>query len=139
MLDGYAILRQRAAGGAFSFETTLPFSRTQDVSTYMPFDNAQDFRSQLTVVNPASDTSVQVRITCLNPQGGIVLIDSLSLAARQQMTLVLPDTYPDLANRTGTILIEADTDRLSIGGMRQNTNYGVISALPAVNYVPGVQ
>jgi len=42
------------------------------------------------------------------------------------------DTYLDLANRAGTILIETDADRLSVVGLRQNVRYGVISALPAI-------
>lgn len=132
-IEGYAILRREAAGNAFSFEATLPLSHTQDVSTYMPFDNRQDFRSQLTLVNPVSDNSVQVRLTYLNPQGEVVLIDSLVLNPLQQITLVLPDTYPDLANKNGTVLIQADTDRLSVAGLRQNVDYGVISALPATS------
>lgn len=134
-IEGYATLGLQAPSGTFSFQTTLPLSHTQDVSTYMPFDNRQDFRSQVTLVNPASDTSAHVRLTYLNPQGGIVLIDVVTLAPRQQTTLVLPDTYPDLANKNGTVFIEADTDRLSVAGLRQNVDYGVISALPAANSV----
>ena len=135
-LEGYVILRRRAPGGDFSFETTIPLSGTQDVSTYMPFDNTQGFRSQLTLVNPASGISATVRLTYLNPDGKPVLIDSVSLAPAEQLTLILPDTYPDLANKAGTILIETDTDRLSVVGLRQNVKYGVISALPAITGGP---
>jgi hypothetical protein len=132
VLDGYVVLRRRAQSGDFSFETTIPLSGTQDVSAYVPFDNTQGFRSQLTVVNPASDIAATVRLTYLNPQGGTVLIDSVSVMPAGQLTLTLPDTYPDLANKAGTILIETDTDRLSVVGLRQNLKYGVISALPAL-------
>jgi hypothetical protein len=129
-LEGYVILRRRAPGGEFSFETTIPLSGTQDVSAYMPFDNTQGFRSQLTLVNPTSDISATVRLTYLNPDGKPVLIDSVSLAPAEQLTLILPDTYPDLANKAGVILIETDTDRLSVVGVRQNMTHGVISTLP---------
>ena len=131
-LDGYTVVRRRAQGGAFSFETTLPLSGTQDVSTYIPFDNTQGFRSQLTLVNPASDVSTRVRLTYLGPAGSTLLIDSIFLAPAEQLTLALPDIYPDLANKSGTVLVESDTDRLAIVGLRQNVNYGVISALPAI-------
>jgi hypothetical protein len=131
-LDGYTILRRKSQTGDFSFETTIPLSGTQDLSTYLPFDNTQGFRSHLTLVNPASDFSATVRLTYLNPEGGTVLIDLVLLTPAQQLTMVLPDTYPDLANRAGTILIETDANRLSVVGLRQNVRYGVISALPAI-------
>ena len=131
-LDGYTLLRRRAQTGDFSFEATIPLSAAHDVTTYLPFDNTQGFRSQLTLVNPAHDLAATVRLTCLNPEGATVLIDSVTLAPAQQLTLVLPDTYPDLANKTGTVLIETDTDRLAVLGLRQNVRHGVISTLPAI-------
>ena len=131
-LDGYTVLRRKALAGSFSFETTIPLSGTKDVNAYIPFDNTQGFRSQLTLVNPASDLSARVRLTYLNQAGETVLIDSISLLPAEQITLVLPDTYLDLANKSGTILIESDTDRLAIAGLRQDVNFGVISAVPAI-------
>jgi hypothetical protein len=137
-LDGYTVIRRKSQTGDFSFETTIPLSGTQDLRTYLPFDNTQGFRSQLTLVNPASDLSATIRLTYLNPEGGTVLIDSVSLAPAQQFTVILPDTYPDLANKAGTILIETDTDRLSVAGLRQNVRHGVIYALPAIAGSPGL-
>jgi hypothetical protein len=135
-VEGYAVVRRRAASGAFSFEAALPLGGTQDLSTYIPFDNTQGFRSQLTLVNPTSDRSAVVRLTCLDPQGRVVLMDAVTLAPAQQLTLVLPDTYPDLANKTGSILVETETDRLSVTALRQNINYGVIAALPSMTASP---
>lgn len=130
---GYAIIRRRGLSGGFNSETTVPFSGMQDYSVYMPFDNTLGFRSQLTLVNPAGNLSSQVWLTYLNPQGQVLLIDSLTLQPGQQMTLALPDTYPDLANKSGSVLVEADTDRFSVTGLRCNDAYGVIAALPTMN------
>jgi len=132
-VDGYAIIRRRGLSGSFQSETTLPFSSMLDYSVYMPFDNALGFRSQLTLVNPAGNLSSQVRLTYLNPQGQVLLIDSLTLRPSQQMTLVLPDVYPDLANKSGSVLVEADIDRFSVTGLRCNDAYGTIVALPTMN------
>jgi len=133
VVDGYAILRRKGLGGAFSFDVTVPLSSMQDYSEYMPFDNTQGFRSQLTLVNPAGNIAAQVRLTYLNPQGTVVLLDLVLIPPAQQMTLTLPDIYPDLANKTGTVLVEADTDTFAVLGIRYNETYGAIAPLPTVN------
>jgi hypothetical protein len=63
----------------------------------------------------------------------VLLIDSLTLEPQQQMTLILPDVYPDLANKSGSVLVEADIDRFSVTGLRCNEAYGAIAALPTMN------
>jgi hypothetical protein len=132
-LGGYATIRHRALGGSFSFETTVPLNAMQDFSVHVPFDNTQGFRTQLTLVNPASNLAAQAVLTYTNPQGQLMLIDAVTLQPGQQMTIVLPDTYPDLANRTGTISVEASLNRFSVLGLRYNEAYGAIAAVPGIN------
>jgi hypothetical protein len=132
-VDGYAIIRRRGLSAGFNSETTVASSNMQDYSVYMPFDNTLGFRSQVTLVNPAVNLSSQVRLTYLNLQGQVLLIDSLTLLPEQQVTLVLPDTYPDLANKSGSVLVESDIDRFSVTGLRCNDAYGTIAALPTMN------
>jgi hypothetical protein len=132
-VNGYAIIRRRGLSAAFSSETTLTSSNMGDYSVYMPFDNTLGFRSQVTLVNPAANLSSQVRLTYLNLQGQVLLIDSLTLPPQQQVTLVLPDTYPDLANKVGSVLVESDIDRFSVTGIRCNDAYGEIASLPIMN------
>jgi hypothetical protein len=69
----------------------------------------------------------------MNAQGRVLLIDALTLRPAQQMTLVLPDTYPDLANKSGSVLVEADINRFSVAGLRSNDAYGAIAALPTMS------
>ena len=133
VLDGYAIISRIGLSGGFPSETTVPFSSTRDYSVYVPFDNTLGFMSQLTLVNPAGNLSSQVQLTYLDPQGQVLLIDSLTLQPAQQMTLVLPNTYPDLANKSGSVLVEADIDRFSVTGLRCNDAYGAVAALPIMN------
>ena len=132
VVDGYAIIRRRGLSAGFNPETTVTFSSMRDYSVYMPYDNTLGFRSQVTLVNPAVNLPSQVRLTYLNPQGQVVLVDSLTLQPEQQVTLVLPDTYPDLANRTGSLLVESDIDRFSVTGLRCDAS-GAIGALPTMN------
>lgn len=132
-IGGYAILRHSALGGAFSFETTVPLSNMQDFSLYVPFDNTLGFQTQLTIVNPASNLAAQVALTYRSPQGQIMLIDSVNLGAGQQMTFALPNEYPDLANKSGTIDLQANINVLSAMAVRYNPAYGTIAAVPGMN------
>ncbi len=132
-LGGYAIIRHTALGGAFSFETTIPLSNMQDFSLYVPFDNTLGFQTQLTIVNPATNLAAQVALTYRTPEGQVELIDAVNLGAGQQMTIVLPNAYPDLANQSGTIDLEANINVLSATAVRYNPAYGTISAVPGMN------
>ena len=136
VVSGYSILRRKALDGAYHFEITVSPSSMQDYCDYMPFDNTQGFRSQLTLVNPAGNISAQVRLTYMNAQGTVMLMDSVLIPPTQQVTLTIPDTYPDLAGKTGTVLIEADTDRLAVMGMRYHETYGTIARLPTMTGSP---
>ncbi|MGD0669503.1 MAG: hypothetical protein ABSB23_18240 [Bryobacteraceae bacterium] len=132
-IGGYAIIRHSALGGAFSFETTVPLSNMQDFSLYVPFDNTLGFQTQLTIVNPASNLAAQVALTYRTPEGQVLLIDSVNLGAGQQTTIVLPNEYPDLANTSGTINVEANINVLSATAVRYNPAYGTIAAVPGMN------
>jgi len=132
-IGGYAILRHSALGGAFSFETTVPLSSMQDFSLYVPFDNTLGFQTQLTIVNPASNLAAQVALIYRSPEGQIMLIDSVSLGAGQQTTITLPNEYPDLANKSGTIDLQANINVLSAMAVRYNPAYGTIAAVPGMN------
>ncbi len=132
-VNGYAILRCPAPRGGLSSEVSVPFSDMQDYSEYIRFDNTQGFRTQLTLTNPAGNIDAQVRLTYRNPQGVVVLVDSITVPAAQQTTLSLPDVYPDLANKTGTLLVEADIDTFSALGMRYNDSVRLIAPLPTIH------
>ena len=132
-IGGYALIRHSALGGAFNFETTVPLSNMQDVSFYVPFDNTAGFQTELTIVNPASNLAAQVSLTYRDPQGQVMLVDSVNLGAGQQMTINLPNTYPDLANKSGTIDLEADISVMSALAVRYNPAYGTIAAVPGLN------
>jgi hypothetical protein len=132
-VEGYAIVRHRALSGDVSFEATIPLSSMQEFSAYLPFDNTLRFQTQLTLVNPVADRATLVRLSYLDPQGKVLLIDTVSLAAAQQMTIVLPDTYPDLANKVGTISVEADVNRLAAAGLRYNALYGAVATVPVMS------
>jgi len=94
MVDGYTIIRRKGSNGGAPSEIAEPFSSMLDYSVYVPFDNTLGFASQLTLVNPSGNLSSQVQLTYLDPQGRVLLIDSLTLQPGRQTTLTLPDTYP---------------------------------------------
>jgi hypothetical protein len=132
-LAGYAVIKRRARSGDFKFEASIPLSNMQDFSAYIPFDNTQGFRTELTLLNPASNLAAQVRLSYFSTGGELLLTDSMVLKPGHQMTLNLPDTYPDLANKTGTAMIEANINRFSVTGLRYNPASGAIASVPPMN------
>jgi hypothetical protein len=131
-LTGYAVIRRQARNGTFHFEANIPLSTMQDYSVYMRFDNTQGFRTELTLLNPATNLGADARLTYFSFSGEVLLIDSLSLKAGQQTTIVVPDIYPDLANKIGTVLVEANINRFSAVALRVNPSSGAVASLPAL-------
>lgn len=133
-LSGYAILRHRATSGGFNFEVTLPLNNLQDFSARLPFDNTNGFQTQLTIVNPASNMVAQVRLTYFDTNGQTILLDSLTLNPGEQMTLVVPNTYPDLAGKSGTIAVLTNINTLSVSGLRLNPLTGAVTSAPVMDF-----
>ena len=105
----------------------------QDVSLYVPFEDTQGFRTPFTLVEPTSNLAAQVRLTYLSPAGDVLLIDSLIMKPGEQITLILPDTYPDLAQKVGNVIVESNIDRFSAVALRYSDATGAIFAAPAIN------
>lgn len=133
-LSGYAILRHAATSGGSDFEVTLPLNSMQDYSARLPFDNTNGFQTQLTVVNPASNMAAQVRLTYFDAHGQTILLDSLTLNPGEQMTLVVPNTYPDLAGQSGTIAVLTNINTLSVAGLRFNPLTGAVTSAPVMDF-----
>ena len=127
-LGGYAVIQHQTSSGALS-EATVPLSDMQDFTVRMSFDNTGGFRSQLTLVNPAGNLAAQVSLTYFDPRGQVILLDVVQLQAGEQMTIDVPNTYPDLANQAGTVAVAANIDRLSVAGIRYSSASGAISPL----------
>jgi hypothetical protein len=138
-VHAYAVIRHKGLGSAASFEITEPASALNDYSASVPFDNTQGFESQLTFVNPARNLGAQVRMTYLDSKGNTLLIDVMTIEPGQQQTLAIPNVYPDLANKTGSVQIQADINLFSVTAIRYNASYGVISALPVFGQPSSVQ
>jgi hypothetical protein len=136
-LSAYAILRHAAVGG-YTSETTVSFSAMQDFSARLQFDNTKGFQTQLTIVNPASNLPAQVRLTCFDTQGQMLLLDTVTVNPGQQTTVNLPDTYPDLAGKAGSLAILASTNILSITGLRINPSSGAISSVPVMDFITAI-
>lgn len=135
-LGGYAVLHHTS--GSASFDMTVPLSNLQDYSVRAHFDNTGGFQTQITLVNPASNLAAQVQLEYFNAQGQVTLVDSVTLNPGQQTTLSLPNTYPDLANQTGTVAILGNLNTLSVAALRYNPTTGAIASIPAMNYTTSI-
>jgi hypothetical protein len=109
-----------------------------DSSARMPFDNTGGFQTQITIVNPATNLGAQVQLTYFNAQGQAILLDTLALKPGEQTTLTLPNTYPDLANQSGSISILGSINCLSVAGLRLNPVTGAISSVPVMDFSSGI-
>jgi len=136
-LSGYAILRHAAVGGSTS-ETTLSFSGMQDFSARVQFDNTAGFQTQLTIVNPASNLPALIRLTYFDTAGQMLLLDTITVNPGEQTSVNLPNTYPDLAGKTGSVGVLASTNVLAITGLRINPASGAISSIPVMDLVSGI-
>ena len=135
----YAVIRRKGLGSGVAFETVEPASSLQDYSVRVPFDNAQGFESQLTLLNPAGNLTAQVRLTYLDPNGNALLVDAITVQAGQLQTLALPNNYPDLANKVGSVQVQADISLFSVTALRYNAAYGVVSELPVFGQSSSLQ
>ncbi len=62
----------------------------------------------------------------------MILLDSVTLNPGAQLTLNLPNTYPDLANVGGKVTIDADINRLAITGLRRDPISGAVTPVPGM-------
>jgi hypothetical protein len=131
-LQGYAVIQRKTANGGILSETALPWSQMKDFSVRLLFDNTMVFQTKLTLVNPSSGVAANVTLSYFSNSGKLILADAVSLPPGGEITISLPDTYPDLANTAGVISIAADTNCLAVGALKENAASGVIAAIPVL-------
>lgn len=133
-LGAYEILRQRGVSAARpDFEALVPLSSSDDYRFYLAVDNAEDFSTAIALVNPASNVSARVSLTFYDNLGNAVLQDVIALAPSCHTAFSIPDKYPVLKGRVGTLYVRSNTSRLSGFGLRFNPR-GAFSTVPIMNW-----
>ena len=131
-IGGYAIFRSRVTNRT-DFEALVPLSGYDDTAFYLPFDNLEGFVTSMAILNPASNISNRVSLSFLDSSGSVILNDTIMLAPGQQMGFSLPQRYPTIAGRVGSVYVQSDTTMLSALGFRFNPQ-GAFATIPIMNW-----
>ena len=130
-LGGFSIFRQIIPGRP-AFEALVPLSSIDDSRFFMPFDNLEGFVTSMALLNPGSSTT-DVRLTFRSTTGSVLATRTIRLAPTAQVSFSVPQEFPEVANRTGTIYVEGSTEHLSALGFRFNTG-GSFATIPIMNW-----
>ena len=131
-LGAYATFRQRVTGRP-DFEALVPLSPYDDWKFYMPFDNLNDFSTAIALVNTAANLSAQISLTFYDVNGVRLLSDMVTLPQSGSGAFAIPDRYPALKGKVGTVYVQSNVNRLSALGLRFNPQ-GAFSTIPIMNW-----
>lgn len=131
-IGGVAVFRQRVAGRP-DYEAAVPFTvpSAQVMST---FDNASGFATGVAVVNNSA-FPVTVNIGFTAEGGDAISTRVLSMNPRTHMSFTLPERFPEVAGKRGTVSLTAITaagtvdGSVSVLGLRFNPG-GAFTTLP---------
>jgi hypothetical protein len=132
-IGGHAIFRNRVAGRA-DFEAVVPLSAYDDTTFFLPFDNLQDFVTSMAILNPTSNLSTRVALTFLDTNAEVIATDVITLEPGQQTAFSLPEKYPAVRGRIGTLFVQSEFNRLSALGFRFNPQ-GAFTTIPILNWL----
>ncbi len=136
-LGGYSAFRLKA-GGVIN-EGLVPLSSYDDTEFMMPFDNLEGFATGLALCNPGANMSVHATILALDLNGNQIAKDTVTIPPSGHTAYVLTDRMPSLAGRTGTLVVDGDTTRLSAVGIRMNVAGGMtFTSIPVMNWIPSI-
>ena len=102
-----AVFRQRAPGRP-DFEAAVP-ARVPSTRVWGPFDNEAGFSTGLALVNPGNNRLL-LSLSFRDAQGVGLLTTTVILNAQNHTSFSLPDRFPDLAGRQGSVEIVGRTD-----------------------------
>jgi len=124
-----AIFRQSTPGRPDS-EATVPATGSSSRVVF-PYDNMQGFATGVAVVNGNPNLPADVSIL-FRPEGRSEVAASLTIPKRGQVAVMLPTTFPTIANSRGAVELSSSTTNLSAVALRFSPN-GSFTSLPGFN------
>jgi len=115
-IGGTLIFRQR--GNAADSEAGIPIAQPLGQGFMLPFDNTLGFMTGLAVLNPDSTQPVTTLVTFKDENGQLISQEPVTLDARTREAYALPDRYPAVQDRKGTMEFTASS--LSVLELRFN-------------------
>ncbi len=84
-------------------EAVVPFSSEVDVDFYLMFDNRNGYVTSLALVNPYSTGTASISVQFRNPDGTVILNDTIPLGPREHIAFSTTGRYPDTGGKNGVI------------------------------------
>jgi hypothetical protein len=115
-IGGTLIFRQK--GDAADSEAGVAIAQPLGQGFMLPFDNTLGFMTALAVLNPDSAQPVTTSVTFKDENGQLISKESVTLDAHTRETYALPDRFPAVRDRRGTMEFTASS--LSVLELRFN-------------------
>jgi hypothetical protein len=129
-LGGLAVFRQTVAGRS---DQEAAVQLTTSVSGFiLPFDNTQGFVTSMALVNSNAINGISVSVTIRDETGLQIGTGSLVVGPRGHGAFALPDQFPVVANRRGTVEFSSTSADLSGLGLRFNPG-GAFTSFPVLS------
>jgi hypothetical protein len=124
-VTGYAIFTSRQGGGRAQDSTAPAVSASSRI--LVPFDNSSNLIMALALVNPnpfAETVSVNFRTS----DGTTSTATTPNMPSQGQITFLMPQQFPDTANKSGLAEFYVSSGTISIIALRANPSAAVTSA-----------
>ena len=95
-------------------EFTVPNTGARTDRMYFPFDHTNGYGTGVALANAGTTKEEQYRVEARDEDGNVFFTGYLSLKPRHNTTLLLADSFPELGDRKGTIVVSsADNARMN--------------------------
>ena len=99
----------------------------------VPFDNTTDkYVTSLALANTTLGF-LSGAIEFVDQSNKLLVADTLTLTPRQHVAVVMPEAYPVLAGKKGTLRIHETTLKLSVLGLLSNATNSITTIIPFTN------
>ena len=99
----------------------------------IPFDNTSGtYVTSLALANTTTGF-LSSPVEFVDQQNHLLVADTLVLTSRQHVAFVIPDIYPALAGKKGTLRIHQTPETLSVLGLLSNSTNSITTIIPFTN------
>jgi hypothetical protein len=98
-------------------EAVVPFSSELDVDFFMPFDNRNGYITSLAMVNPWATGTASVSLQFRNPDGTVILSDTIQLEPRHHVAFSTYERYEAVRGKNGVIEFKVPGGQMSASAL----------------------
>ena len=99
----------------------------------VPFDNTTGkYVTSLALANTTTG-ALSGPIEFVDQSNNVLVADTLNLTPRQHVAFVMPEAYPALAGKKGTLRIHQTPEKLTVLGLLSNSTNSITTIIPFTN------